>query len=981
MNEGWKASVKLGAKVLVVLLLPLLLISYVDSQPVVVESDDDDEGTRSIAIVDEDRGWESESETIELGKRTASLLNAQDDYSWTVLSRSAAEQGFSDQVYDAIIYVPSSFTENIMMFREEVPSKASINYVIQPNLVAKERQRVHREMAIAQNKINQEMSMIYWSYVSQEVDMIREQFDLIVAKEVEFQDEMYSFYSPSSESLANEIERHKNGLENILNETSRINEVSNTSATTAAEAEDQISSFTKALELYKEYQFEQQQLIQLAQAENKTTIQNGVETYDTTLADGKKLINDRLSMFSTPEFANDTEIILQSLGAMEQMLEDGDAVLYDWSESFRNQRRQVDSINEEFVRLYQREVVSEVTEELEVAARDLKGSPDEKGKAPELPSRPKEGKELDLKDLEEAIKTLEDELNEVRPKEKEEIDPGPDEEGDETPADSDKNEDSPGDSEEEPPSEPKEEPIEKEPSPPTKDTNWSGVDSQLDKLKKTLDELENRISDRETNKQEWEDHVDAIEEAYRELEETKKILNSAVVNEVISKQDKLSKQLVKKSDIVDKDVSHVITFLQALHVYEAALDQQQDVKIVENVLSNERVNQRLDNLFSANISSSEELQTAFNRLINGSGETDGSIKKVENNFYDYVSEAELLIEAYDSLVADEHDKIISGLEEVITSSQNITNQLQTVNAETFEWEQSPSLQYLDSTIVVNVQQSASSDLKTMAEMVGSLDDSQNTIVGSTDEMQTRVADVQEQSDDLNNRWSLNVDATELIRDDVHNVLGNTVVDGQENPFVYNYLSSPVEITGHVEGQVLSETADRMPPVVMFVIVLISGLLIGFLTHYYSNNTLVVQAGLFLLLNLAVGFIISIYGLNIYNLNNTQSVLWSIFTILLLFACSNIIRGGLFVGPFAGWLTSIVMIVFFITPLLNIIVPEFSINHPVETAYMSIQYAAPSPPYGIMAVLFIIIVLVSIFIYTWQVKRDDSEVKEDEQKAS
>jgi len=113
----------------------------------------------------------------------------------------------------------------------------------------------------------------------------------------------------------------------------------------------------------------------------------------------------------------------------------------------------------------------------------------------------------------------------------------------------------------------------------------------------------------------------AKKEAAKKLEETKKILNSAVVNEVISKQDKLSKQLVKKSDIVDKDVSHVIKFLQALHVYEAALDQQQDVKIVENVLSNERVNQRLDDLFSANISSSEELQTAFNRLINGSGET------------------------------------------------------------------------------------------------------------------------------------------------------------------------------------------------------------------------------------------------------------------------------------------------------------------------------------------------------------------------
>src|SRR5690625_2177119 len=131
------------------------------------------------------------------------------------MNRSAAKQGFSNQTYDAIIYVPSKFCENVMTFKDKSPSKTSINYVIQPNLEAKERQRIHREMANAKNTINQEMSTIYWNYVSQEVDIIREEFDKVLEKEIAFQDAMYSFYTPSSETIANEIDIHKNRLEDI----------------------------------------------------------------------------------------------------------------------------------------------------------------------------------------------------------------------------------------------------------------------------------------------------------------------------------------------------------------------------------------------------------------------------------------------------------------------------------------------------------------------------------------------------------------------------------------------------------------------------------------------------------------------------------------------------------------------------------------------------------------------------------------------
>src|SRR5690625_7849169 len=84
------------------------------------------------------------------------------------------------------------------------------------------------------------MSMIYWSYVSQKVDDVKEQFDHILEKEVEFQESMYAFYSPSSQSLAGDIEKHMTSLEGVLDQTGKMQEVSSDKATAARSEERRV---------------------------------------------------------------------------------------------------------------------------------------------------------------------------------------------------------------------------------------------------------------------------------------------------------------------------------------------------------------------------------------------------------------------------------------------------------------------------------------------------------------------------------------------------------------------------------------------------------------------------------------------------------------------------------------------------------------------------------------------------------------------
>lgn len=70
-----------------------------------------------------------------------------------------------------------------------------------------------------------------------------------------------------------------------------------------------------------------------------------------------------------------------------------------------------------------------------------------------------------------------------------------------------------------------------------------------------------------------------------------------------------------------------------------------------------------------------------------------------------------------------------------------------------------------------------------------------------------------------------------MRNDVYGILGNTLVDGQNNGYVYDYLANPLKISGEVP----EEKIQTVPPVVILVIVLISSLLIGYFSSYYQTH--------------------------------------------------------------------------------------------------------------------------------------------------
>ena len=181
-----------------------------------------------------------------------------------------------------------------------------------------------------------------------------------------------------------------------------------------------------------------------------------------------------------------------------------------------------------------------------------------------------------------------------------------------------------------------------------------------------------------------------------------------------------------------------------------------------------------------------------------------------------------------------------------------------------------------------------------------------------------------------------VESTKLVRDDVFDVLGNTYLDGQSNGYVYDYLANPLKVSGD-NPQVDSQAVKAVPPVAILIVILISSLLIGYFSYYFSPLPFLVKNSVFGLLNLIVGLVISLFGLEIYSLSNTNSIQFSVFTILLLTAASTLVRSAFNVGQFIGWIASVGLILFFVSPLLALAAPNFQYEDPMSAVYLSIQY--------------------------------------------
>ncbi|MGM9956108.1 MAG: type VII secretion protein EsaA [Peribacillus sp.] len=935
MNKTIKPLLLIG-KILVIIALPILFFSYIGQNPMKKT----ETASREIAIVNEDNGAEYDKNQIQVGSELVTTLDKDSEYDWVVVNRSAAESGLANKKYDAIIYFPSDFSKNIYTFNEEQPVKAGVKYKVQTSLNAENMEKVQKELEKTKNKMNKHISTQYWSYVSQSVEDIRKKFDKVLTKEIAFQNTMYEFYTPSSESLAGEIKQHKDMLKGVFASTKSAGETTNETLGEMGKTKAQMASFVEEVVTFEEYQKAQSALFALTSTQNQQLIMDSIQAYDGVLNEGVQTIPN-IQKDTKPGFSLNEQGMNENVVMMQEKIESSTSNLEDFSSNMKEKQvEQISKIKDE-----QQSSIDQFKQSEEDGLNKLQttlleqrgslanssGDKDEigggdtpiedvdtggKGDSESAPSKKEAIDDISLQVLLDKINGMNTTLESLVPAEGSE-------------GAKDQISSLAGSLQEE---------INGLSGTLNKRTeNYNQVVVQfnalIDSYNTLLTNYKKLQTDYEKLGKDYKDLGNQWEQSQEDIQKLQDI-QSMTINETLTEIKKTEDELLKKvggerraalvdvfnRSILSRDSNALLAYYGSLSSYGELVQRVNETK------------ESLDEVFTANMNELENMKNGVSGIVDEEAKlVQSSLLGVEEDFGALSSSMLDFISEYDENVEVEHAATLEELAAISARAQEVTANL-TGNMETPEMEEAP-VGSLNGEMFVSLQDSTATTVGYISELVHSVAERQDTVTKDTSDLQAKVGSVQERADQLNENWAQNVDSTKKIKTDVYSVLNNTLVDDQSNGYVYEYLANPVQIS----GEVLQQEKVNIPPIVMLVIILISGLLIGFFLHHYASVPMLVHAALFALLNLIVGLIISMYGLKIYPLGDMQAIKWTVFTVLLLFFCSAFTQLAFAIGPFVGAILVIGLISFFTIPLLDLIMPNFNVDHPVANVYMSIQF--------------------------------------------
>lgn len=1004
----WKIIIAL----VVIIGAPLLFFKAIGENPL----KEKENATKSIAIVNEDVGVQGEEE-VRLGESAASILAKDSSYNWSVVGRSAGESGLRNNKYDAVIYIPSDFSKKVMDYENSNPAKVTFDYKLQPQLNAVNTEKVKLEIEKATKRTNQRVSSLYWSYVATDMNSVKKEFDQILQKELDFQSTMLAFYKPSSKDLTDQIKDQQAMLNNIKNSFGQVAEQGTDQEASADSFSEDLTGFVDNVKAYEQYQQEQQKLLASIQEDAVSNISTATESQKSPYLQTQSLLNENeqtvLQQMAdlNSQLQTNESLLLQTkqervdtVGSQLLSYNQYQSNLLDYYQQL-DDTKTLNSLQNKIIAAKQGlsegeevllpeappenpEVPDEMTEE---EGTDNPGTEPEEGTGEEDSDseEPADGSGEAITDTMEQDGINE---NEQTGEEQEQQPGGSNEAGNEqkeleaihAALQSLKEQlaNMAGSTSSEEMAEAVEqltainERVQKVgESLKTSGNNQQGyvkgllaqieeLTSQLDNNTTSLTELETK--NEELNKQleeltkqkerlrayaedltevndqlrdqlsQYADNMTAILDVIEEKEQS--ILSS----EAISADRKQELESWFDKDIETGKVVDLLYYYAFLNEYEGTLSSmlgQNPAK--EEIMANENFLKQIQTIFQV----TDKENGYWNQLEQETPTMRDGLTALNDRFTMFMADYKKSMDENQSILLDS-----------FTSMQEDANRLMEQIQQPVQNEAGNLSAEANGTGVATSYKLIQEQMSSFHNGLKDASESQDAIIDYTNELHKEVSAVQTDADLLNNKWSTNVKSTQLIRDDVFSVLGNAFVDDQSNGVVYDFLASPLQLTAGTSEKVETNT---VPPVVVLFIVLLSSLLIGYTTYYFNSLPYWVRTALFLLVNTLVGFIISLYGLKIYQLAEQATMEWTLFTILLLMASSGLITVAFSLHRLVGLFVTAGMIALYVTPLLALSTPNFKFTDPMSNVYISIQYSTESlfAPAAIILVFALLLLIV------------------------
>lgn len=943
MTAKTKYILKMVLVMLLIIAAPAIFFGSIGDNPLLVREN----ATRTIAVVNEDTGADKEDKSLDFGKEITSILSSSSQYEWTVIGRSAAENGLRNTKYDAVVYIPSNFSKNIMSYESKQPEKANFEYTVQNQLNSLNREKVLREIQTATNRVNGKISTLYWTYVSQDLENVKSQFDTILQKEIDFQNAMLAFYKPSSKNLAAEIEQQRNMLESIQSTVKTTAESTEEGENNLRQFEENLGSFIQFVDQYKEYQDNQQNILQKMQDENVVDLQAvagqkmpaRMDALSGDLTEGKQELDSGIASVEKQLEKNNEEFNILSDIRSEQVGRQINALKTYFQDqelaSFEKTAKKIGSLKSELIDGQQPGNPGAGTgaaSNKKNGGAQLNSIIEASLESPALPGMEEERNEI--LSVEQELANLKSSLETIEGTKPEQV-------------------------------------VSALTALPALSQRLMAVEQKLAAKESGENPLQELVEKLEAENAKLFEELNSLDAAYKSLEEEK---NSLL--------DQLGASMSFSSmiNLIEEKEQQIIELGFNLDAFNNEITNTKPVKMMEYYASLIQYEDLIKNSYSQNPDKLEELVQKLNSIVavdkkeeKAKEDLNTALLSSQQKLTDLEGQYTVFFTEYNKKIKEQQEAIDTDLSALQENANEVREQIQTSSTNT-----PVPVDSIDGTSVMAKQEGISQRMLMINDLIGSIGENQSNIVSYTNELEQKVQGVQQDADTLNSKWGSNVETTQMFRDDIYNLLGNTYVNGQKNGPVYEQLSSPLQISGETAAK---KEESKLPPVVILAIVLLSSLMIGYFSHYFKNAPMLVHASMFVLLNLIVGLIISIFGLNIYSMEQDRAIEWTIFTILLLTAASAIVLAGFKIGNLAGWILSVGLIAFFISPFLALTAPNINYEDPMSKVYMSIQYDSQTLFIPAILVLLGIIALLAIIpfavrsIKDLRTKRDEDQAYE------
>lgn len=123
----------------------------------------------TIGLVNEDVAATFNGIEYTFGANFVDRISKDTEYNWTVLSRPVAEKAYADGSVDAVIYLPQSFTGDILTLQEFTPTKATVEYKLRHQISEQADRLLDNKITGIVDGFNQGVVKMYYSSVADSV--------------------------------------------------------------------------------------------------------------------------------------------------------------------------------------------------------------------------------------------------------------------------------------------------------------------------------------------------------------------------------------------------------------------------------------------------------------------------------------------------------------------------------------------------------------------------------------------------------------------------------------------------------------------------------------------------------------------------------------------------------------------------------------------------------------------------------------------